>query len=87
TLKAQENIPKMEKNAFPTPLYRKYFDPLDSLYVLSAPVFKPDLDYYRLFVPLAYYHAPIKQISEMKCTNIFHQPALSKIKYKIGKFK
>ncbi|KAA6343688.1 hypothetical protein EZS27_008632 [termite gut metagenome] len=66
TLKAQENISEMERVALPTPLYRKYFDPLDSLYVLSAPVLKLDPDYYRLFVPLAYYHAPIKQISEMK---------------------
>ncbi|KAA6312977.1 hypothetical protein EZS27_036178, partial [termite gut metagenome] len=66
TLKAQKNIPDMEANTLSTPLYRKYFDPLDSLYVLSAPILKLDPDYYRLFVPLAYYHAPIKQLFEMK---------------------
>jgi hypothetical protein len=66
TLKAQEDIPEMEEDTLATPLYRKYFDPLDSLYVLPVPVLKPDPDYYRLFVPLAYYHAPIKQLSEMK---------------------
>ncbi|MDR2859097.1 MAG: DUF3078 domain-containing protein [Mediterranea sp.] len=57
----------IEKDTFPSLLYQKYFGALDSLYHDTLPPLnlKLDADYYRLFVPLAYYNAPIKQISKM----------------------
>jgi hypothetical protein len=60
----------LENDTLPTLLYQRYFGEPDSLYTDSLPDLPPlnevlDADYYRLFVPLAYYHAPIKQLSEM----------------------
>ncbi|KAA6320112.1 hypothetical protein EZS27_030073 [termite gut metagenome] len=57
----------IKKDTFPSLLYQKYFGILDSLYHDTLPPLnlKLDADYYRLFVPLAYYNAPIKQLSEM----------------------
>jgi hypothetical protein len=91
TLKAQENMTEKKRDTLSTPLYREYFDPLDSLYMLSAPVLKPDPDYYRLFVPLTFYNAPIKQISEMKwqfqlCSNTLPDLTSKYLPFDINKF-
>lgn len=56
-----------QKDTTPTLLYQYYFGQLDSLhndmysmrYIITNPY------YYRLFTPLAFYHAPVNQINEM----------------------
>ncbi|WP_071146503.1 DUF3078 domain-containing protein [Bacteroides ihuae] len=51
-------------------LYQYYFGQLDSLNNDTVPMrfIESDPDYYRLFVPIAYYYSPIRQVSEMKWT-------------------
>lgn len=56
-------------------LYQYYFGQLDSLNndTVSMRFIESDPDYYRLFVPIAYYYSPIRQASEMKWT--FQMPS------------
>lgn len=50
----------------PTLLYQYYFGQLDSLNAAAAPRYIiPNPYYYRLFTPLAFYHAPVRQINEL----------------------
>nr|WP_320058540.1 DUF3078 domain-containing protein [uncultured Bacteroides sp.] len=56
-------------------LYQHYFGQLDSLNndTVSMRFIESDPDYYRLFVPIAYYYSPIRQASEMRWT--FQMPS------------
>jgi hypothetical protein len=72
-LLSKENI--LCENTAPSALYQHYFGQLDSLNNDTVPVREIilDPDYYRLFIPLAYYNAPIKQVS--KTNRKFQVPA------------
>ncbi|MBP1615670.1 MAG: hypothetical protein H6Q13_3118 [Bacteroidetes bacterium] len=56
-------------------LYQHYFGQLDSLNNDTVPMrfIESNPNYYRLFVPIAYYYSPIRQASEMKWT--FQMPS------------
>lgn len=58
----------LRKDSAHSLLYQHYFGQLDSLNNDTVPMrfIESDPDYYRLFVPIAYYYSPIRQASEMK---------------------
>jgi hypothetical protein len=63
------------EDTVPSTLYQRYFGQLDSLNHDTVPMQEIllDPDYYRLFIPLAYYNAPIKQV--FKTNRKFQVPA------------
>ena len=65
--RVKHNADKNHVDTVPSLLYQHYFGQLDSLNNDTVPMryIESDPDYYQLFVPIAYYYAPIKQASEM----------------------
>ena len=58
---------EIQQDTVPSLLYQYYFGQLDSLNRSQYPLryIAPNPYYYRLFTPLAFYHAPVNQINEM----------------------
>ena len=65
--RVKHNADKNHVDTVPSLLYQHYFGQLDSLNNDTVPMryIESDPDYFQLFVPIAYYYAPIKQASEM----------------------
>lgn len=57
----------LQQDTMPSLLYQYYFGQLDSLNRNQNPLryIAPNPYYYRLFTPLAFYHAPVNQINEL----------------------
>lgn len=65
TLKSNSTV--LQQDTTPSLLYQYYFGSLDSLNRSQYPLryIAPNPYYYRLFTPLAFYYAPVKQINEL----------------------
>lgn len=74
--KIKIDLNQLKQDTTPTALYQRYFGNLDSLYndYRYMRRIKINPHYYRLFVPLTYYYAPIKQITAFEMPELLPDP-------------
>ncbi len=67
-LKPSLKVDVITLDTMPSALYQHYFGSLDSLNNDTVPMryIESDPDYYRLFIPIAFYYSPIEEVSNMK---------------------